>query len=653
MGIWPIATGTPAARNSPVTRRRARGPRPGRGRAGLFVAAYPGVGSGVYLAVSLVAAHGLGLTPVALLLGGVVFAATALAYAEGMSMFPDTGGAAALTRHAFDELGSFVTGWATCLGLVAAAALAALFAVQYLSVFWAPLASGGWAAAGAVAVLGLIAAVSILGVERSLRPGGILGVLDLSVQALLILLGLLFVFRPDDLRQSLELGSAPSLGQFLLAFAIAVVAYAGMESIGDLPQEARDPEHDVRPATATLLSAAPVLTVAVTLITFMAMPLVKGPHGNATTLLTQAPPDGYRDYPVLGIIADVPLHVLANGLRYLVAVLVAAMLVAFAGAALRRCAQVANWLGEHHQLPRSAVALHTQHETPYRALATAAVAAVVLAVAQAVSGGLGLVVGVWAYGALLAYTLLQVAVIALRITDPGRYRPFAAPLGLPLGGRRLPVVVVAGALGTAIGWIAVVVVAGAARDVATAWMLAGVAGYAAHRRHLGLSLRERTQREAVALAGPGIAVEFRTLLVPVNTAGGGLPLDVIEVAAQLAAERSASLVVLAFTQIPLGEEMDMEIDGLDESVRRLASGARAIADRYAIQVHTTHLRTRDAAETILAEAARRESQIIVLRSTGLARTAPRRVGYDHVVRRIVGEATQRVMIVRPEQPVRA
>ena len=153
----------------------------------------------------------------------------------------------------------------------------------------------------------------------------------------------------------------------------------------------------------------------------------------------------------------------------------------------------------------------------------------------------------------------------------------------------------------------------------------------------------------VSPARPGIEVEFQTMLVPVNTADRDLPGDVIEVAVKLAAERRAWLVVLAFTEIPLGEEIDMDIEGLEGCVERLAAGARAIGERHGIRVHTTHLRTRDAAESILAEAARRESQLILLRAPGVGRKARRQAAYNHVVRRVVAEATQRVMIVRAEE----
>src|SRR6185312_6569873 len=301
MGVWTIPSAT-SARRSPVTRRRVLGRRPGVGRTGLFLQGYPAVGSGAFFAVGLVAAHGLGLTPVALLVAGVVVAAATLAYAEGMSMFPDACGSAALARHALDELASFVTGWAACLGLAAAAAAAALFSVHYLSVLWSPLASGWWAAAGAAVVLCAVSAAAILGVERSRRLDGLIGVLDVGIQLLLVLVGLVFVFHPEHLRAALETGgAAPSARQLALAVAIAVVAFAGVESIGDLPGEARDPVHDVRPVTGALLVSAPLFAAALALVGLMAMPVVHAGHAGPTTLLAEGPPGGYRNAPMLGI----------------------------------------------------------------------------------------------------------------------------------------------------------------------------------------------------------------------------------------------------------------------------------------------------------------------------------------------------------------
>jgi APA family basic amino acid/polyamine antiporter len=607
------------------------------------------MGSTIYLALGLVAIHGLGLTPVALLAGGLIFAAVAVCYAEGVSMFPEAGGSAALARHAFDELTSFLTGWSMCLALVAMAALSAAFVPRYLSVFWAPLATSSWAAAGALVVIGLVALTSVRGVEQSASLAAFLGIVDLVGQILLVLLGAAFIFRPERISQNVHLGAAPSLEQLILACAVAMVAYTGLDTIGEMAGDARDPDRDLPLATAGVLAAAVSACAAISLIALMAMPVTKAAPGRFTTLLAQGPPHGYVAYPALGIVSRVPLHVLSTGLRYFVGLLVAVMLVVTTHAAVRSSSRLALWLTQHHQAPAAVAELHPQYETPYVAIAVATAAAAALVVAQAFTGGLSLLAGIYVFGALPAFTSVQAAVVAMRWRDPGRYRPFEAPVNLPVDGHRIPVLAVFGGACTAAAWIAVVLLEPDARYLGFAWMLAGVAWYAAYRRHLGLSLTERTRREVRPHVGPGIEVEFQTMLIPVSTDRAQIPADVVEVAAQLAAERRASLVLLALTQIPLDEEMDMEIDGLERNVERLAASGRAIGERYGIRVHTTHLRTRDPAESILAEATRRDSQVILLRASGLHRTALRRVAYDQIVRRIVAEAKQRVMIIRPEQ----
>ena len=53
------------------------------GVSGLFATAYGNVGSSIYYALGLVAAHALGLTPLVFLFAGGLFALTAKTYAEG------------------------------------------------------------------------------------------------------------------------------------------------------------------------------------------------------------------------------------------------------------------------------------------------------------------------------------------------------------------------------------------------------------------------------------------------------------------------------------------------------------------------------------------------------------------------------------------
>jgi hypothetical protein len=138
------------------------------------------------------------------------------------------------------------------------------------------------------------------------------------------------------------------------------------------------------------------------------------------------------------------------------------------------------------------------------------------------------------------------------------------------------------------------------------------------------------------------------MLIPVTTECDGMPRDTVETAATLAAARGGAVVVLILTEVPLGEPFDIEIDDLRERVERIAAQARAIADTYGIRILVTHLRTRDAAESILAEAARRNSEVILLHQSCLHNTPTRLATRDQLVRRIVADARRRVMIVQPK-----
>ena len=140
---------------------------------------------------------------------------------------------------------------------------------------------------------------------------------------------------------------------------------------------------------------------------------------------------------------------------------------------------------------------------------------------------------------------------------------------------------------------------------------------------------------------------LRTSLVPVNTARP-LPADAVELAARLAAERRDPVIqLLAFTEIPLAEDIDVQLDGLEGTVRDLLDAARAVAVRYGVSVHGRHVRTRDAAEVILAEAGRSDVQAIVIGADGLAGAGPRRASHDLAVRQILEAAVWRVILLQP------
>ena len=124
----------------------------------LFSAAYGNVGSSIYYALGVTAAFALGLTPVAFVISGLIFAATAATYAEATVMYPEAGGSSSFARHAFNELVSFIAAWGQMLNYTITVAISAFFVPHYLAVFWAPLGHApGDVIGGAVLIAALAA----------------------------------------------------------------------------------------------------------------------------------------------------------------------------------------------------------------------------------------------------------------------------------------------------------------------------------------------------------------------------------------------------------------------------------------------------------------------------------------------------------------
>ena len=165
-----------------MARLTERGLRRSVGVPGLFATAYGNVGSSIYYALGLVAAHALGLTPLVFVFAGGLFALTAKTYAEGASMFPEAGGSSSFARHAFDDVVSFFAGWALSLDYILTIAISAFFVPHYLSAFpgLGALKHNPDDIFGGLIVVGMLAWLNIRGLGESAKLNLVLAVLDLS-----------------------------------------------------------------------------------------------------------------------------------------------------------------------------------------------------------------------------------------------------------------------------------------------------------------------------------------------------------------------------------------------------------------------------------------------------------------------------------------
>src|SRR5262245_17452871 len=189
---------------------RTHGLRRTVGVPGLFATAYGNVGSSIYYALGLVAAHALGLTPLVFLFAGGLFALTAKTYAEGAAMFPEAGGSSSFARHAFNEVVSFIAGWGLSLDYILTIAISAFFVPHYLGAFFPELRHSPGDIFGGIAVIVLLAAVNIRGLGESAKLNITLAVLDLFTQVGLVVLGTVLVLHPSVLIDQVHLGVAPS-----------------------------------------------------------------------------------------------------------------------------------------------------------------------------------------------------------------------------------------------------------------------------------------------------------------------------------------------------------------------------------------------------------------------------------------------------------
>src|SRR3954454_20784248 len=175
----------------------------------LFGTAYTTVGSSLYFTLGVVAAYALGLTPLVFLLAGLLFVVTTLTYFEGMTLHPERGGSAVMARYAFNELVSFIAGWAILLDFTILIAISALSIGHYLTAFSSELGTDASDLIIAVVVLFAIARYNYLGRAPRGRRTLLLAVVDIAVLLLIVAIGLVTSFHPGAITENIHVGSVP------------------------------------------------------------------------------------------------------------------------------------------------------------------------------------------------------------------------------------------------------------------------------------------------------------------------------------------------------------------------------------------------------------------------------------------------------------
>jgi basic amino acid/polyamine antiporter, APA family len=594
------------------------------GTGALFSTAYGNVGSSIYYALGLVAIYAAGMTPVVFVIAGLIFAATAATYAEATTMFPEAGGSSSFARRAFNEFWSFFAAWAQMLTYIITIAISAFFVPHYLGVFWSPLGESPADIVAGIIVVFLLGTLNIVGVKESAGVNIGFAVADFLTQVILVIVGIVLVFDPELLVRQIDLGTTPTWGNFLIAVPVAMVAYTGIETISNMAEEARDYGKTIPRGIGLVVGAVAVIYTFLPAVALSAMPVKNG----ETILALPKEEGGYADDPVLGVVENMDLGSLQHPAQIYVGILAATILFIATNAGILGVSRLSYSMGQHRQLPERLRTLHPRFRTPYVAIAVfSTIACIAILPGQADFLGV-----IYAFGAMLSFTIAHVSVITLRVKRPDAERPWKGPGNIRIHGYELPLYSVLGGIGTGIALIVATVLDTRVLVSGVGWMALGITLYVIYRRRQGLSL---TETHKVVVPKPVVEheVEYESVLVAFED--DHYSPEAVSTAVRLAARRRRGIHVLVTITVPTNSPINAAMPEQEAKASSIIDSARVRGGRR-VTGHWEKVRPGQAGRRVVEEARDIRARAVVMP------LPPRRTGAS-----LFGRTLETVLTERP------
>ena len=379
------------------------------------------------------------------------------------------------------------------------------------------------------------------------------------------------------------------MSAFLISIPIGMVAYTGIETISNMAEEARDPARDVPRSIGLVAAAVFAIYAFLPAVALSAMPVhetpaLSDPPGTEGTHYTTSLGAKYAGDPVQGIVQNLGLGVLTTPVSYYVGLLAGTILIIATNAGLIGVSRLTYSMGVHRQFPDFLRTVHPTWRTPWVAIVVYTFAAIGMIGAAKVAGGQGVAFlgNLYAFGAMLSFTIAHASVIALRLRKSKRdpEQPFRAPLNVRVGEWDIPVFAVLGGLGTFAAFLVVATLFPAVRWAGLGWLVLGHD----HLRRLpqapGPAAHEDRVRRHHKLRGPAIEIEYRTIVLHITDAR--VADEMTATALRLASERRARVVALYTLEVPTSRAALADRargGGAREHAARRGRGARAALRR--------------------------------------------------------------------------
>jgi APA family basic amino acid/polyamine antiporter len=353
----------------------------------------------------------------------------ALCYTEFASMIPVSGSA---YSYAYTTVGEFIAwfiGWNLVLEYIFGASLVAVGWSGYVVSFFkdfglvipAKLSSApftydeGWIATGAILnfpsvfIVALITTVLIFGIRESVRFNNIIVLVKIAVILLFIGFGISYIhpenyvpFIPENTGKFGEFGWSG----ILRAAGVIFLAYVGFDAVSTVAQESKNPQRDMPVGILGSLAIVTVLYIAVSLV------------------LT-----GMVNYTQLNVPDPIAIGINSAGsglfwLRPIIKIGAIAGMSSVILVLITGMPRILYTMSIDGLLPPFMSSVHRKYRTPH--ITTILVGGIV-----AIISGLfpiDLIADMVSIGTLLAFSIVCISIIILRIKRPDIHRPFKTPI---------------------------------------------------------------------------------------------------------------------------------------------------------------------------------------------------------------------------------
>lgn len=593
----------------------------------LFAVGYGDLGSSIYYALGITALFALGATPIALALAGLVFACTALTYAEMSSMMKDSGGSATYSRHAFNDLISFIAGWGLLLDYIVTIAISSYSVAPYLAYFFKALHVNNTKIVFAILVVASLFVINFFGTKHSTRISWFLTMLTVVTQATIVIIGSVYLVKLPELFKHMRIGVdsswSPTWPQFFKGVAMAMVAYTGIESMAQLSSEAKNPAKTVPRAIMYAMGTLLFVYLGISVVSLAAI----SPQELSTK---------YLEDPIAGIVSVLPFG--GQALGAWVGLLAAVILFVAANAGLIGASRLCFNMGENYQIPRFVYKLHKKHKTPYVALGIfACLAGLIIFWSR---GKLAFLADLYNFGAMLAFFSAHLSLLMLRFRQKDAIRPFRVPFNIRIKGYSFPISAILGCIVTFAVWVLVVVTKPDGRWLGLAWIGLGLVMYFSYRKKHKIAPAGKLQIEKIKI--PDFkTLSIRKILVPTR---GGTETETVQIACEIAKAHGADVTAINIIEVPFSMPLDLPLSQRSGIADSILKRADAISREYHIKMELKVMQSRSIHKSITEMLRNEEFDLLVLGAELPTHSGATVKGFGVLTEKILRESPCRVWV---------